>query len=111
MDSESIAFIKGAGNGSDAEPSYYLVGQEGHATYNTENQLYLYATDGTFLDTITEQLNVKFRINNTESNRGLEGLTVDDAQTYVVYTTERPLLSDRAHCADCVRFSVNRGLE
>ena len=107
MDSESIAFIKGAGNGSDADSSFFLVGQEGHTTYSTENQLYLYSTDGAYLDTITDQLNVKFRINNTESNRGLEGLAVDDSQMYVVYTTERPLLSDRTHCADCLRFSVN----
>merc|ERR1712176_562914 len=82
-------------------------GQEGHQVYGADNELYLYSTDGTYIKTVSDQLDAKFVINNTFNNKGLESLSVDAAQTYVVYSTERPLRSDIDFCSNCLRISIN----
>ena len=106
MDTESIVFIE---NPSNASESFFIVGQEGHKDFDTENALYQYSVDGSYIRTLSDQLPVKFDINNTENNKGIEGLSVDKGQSYLVYTTERALLSDRESCvnATCMRLSVN----
>eukprot|EP01084_Bolivina_argentea_P291866 501688_1 len=56
---------------------------------------------------MTDQLNDKFLINNTLNNRALEAMSVDIAQTRLLYATEQSLISDTSLCSNCVRISVN----
>ena len=100
-DTESIAFI------GDEDNSYYIVGQEGYRQFNTVNSLLLYNTDGTFITSLIDQLPSKFLIDNTDDNKGIEGLSVDESQEYLVFSTEKSLINDRSICENCVRISVN----
>eukprot|EP01084_Bolivina_argentea_P129333 228423_1 len=103
MDSEGIVFIK---NPQNPSKSYFIIAQEGHKVFNTENELYLYQTDGTYIRTISDQLNPLYSVINTENNRGVEAISVDLEQKHIVYTTEKPLLSDNNFC-NCIRISIN----
>lgn len=102
-DTEGISFL------GDADNQYYIVSQEGYRQFDTPNSLLLYNTDGTFITSLIDQLPTKFLINNTADNEGIEGLSIDESQEYLVFSTERSLLNDRSACENwnCLRISVN----